>query len=120
LNVLAAGVNNTDINLRLGWRVKDECSPSLPLAVAEKLLRRYSKSTTSGTNEDAASDDAKDTKAADGGWSGATPFPLIQGTDCCGRVYAVPRLCHTVVHPRNALLGVPDTPGRVMQLRGGR
>ena len=101
MNVLAAGVNNTDINLRLGWRVKYECSPSLPLAVvAEKLLRRYSKSTTSGTNEDAASDDAKDTKAADGGWSGATPFPLIQGTDCCGRVYAVPRLCHTVVHPR--------------------
>ena len=26
---------------------------------------------------------------ADGGWSAATPFPFIQGTDCCGRVVAV-------------------------------
>ena len=25
----------------------------------------------------------------DGGWSDATPFPLIQGTDCCGRVVTV-------------------------------
>jgi len=26
---------------------------------------------------------------ADGGWSETTPFPFIQGTDCCGRVVAV-------------------------------
>jgi NADPH:quinone reductase-like Zn-dependent oxidoreductase len=25
----------------------------------------------------------------DGGWNAATPFPLIQGTDCCGRIVAV-------------------------------
>ncbi|MEO6353172.1 MAG: hypothetical protein ABIO19_11370 [Burkholderiaceae bacterium] len=25
----------------------------------------------------------------DGGWSAATPFTFIQGTDCCGRVIAV-------------------------------
>jgi NADPH:quinone reductase-like Zn-dependent oxidoreductase len=25
----------------------------------------------------------------DGGWNKATPFPFIQGTDCCGRVIAV-------------------------------
>ena len=25
----------------------------------------------------------------DGGWNEATPFPFIQGTDCCGRVVAV-------------------------------
>ncbi|MGB6020704.1 MAG: zinc-binding dehydrogenase, partial [Ornithinimicrobium sp.] len=25
----------------------------------------------------------------DGGWNAATPFPLIQGADCCGRVVAV-------------------------------
>jgi NADPH:quinone reductase-like Zn-dependent oxidoreductase len=45
LQVLAAGMNNTDINTRVGW---------------------YG-----------------------AGWSGATPFPLIQGADCCGRVVSI-------------------------------
>ncbi len=27
--------------------------------------------------------------AGDGGWTGGTPFPFIQGADCCGRVAAV-------------------------------
>jgi NADPH:quinone reductase-like Zn-dependent oxidoreductase len=45
IRVGAAGVNNTDINTRLGWY-------------------------------------------QDGGWNTATPFPLIQGADCCGRVVA--------------------------------
>ena len=68
LQVLAAGVNNTEINTRIGW---------------------YSSSVTTGT-EDAA--DAEETQAsfkADGGWNEATPFPFIQGTDCCGRITAV-------------------------------
>ncbi len=43
IKVLAAGVNNTEINTRLGW---------------------YS----------------------GGGWHIPTPFPFIQGTDCCGIV----------------------------------
>ena len=43
LQVLAAGINNTEINTRLGWY-------------------------------------------QDGGWDIPTPFPFIQGTDCCGRV----------------------------------
>ncbi len=67
LQVLAAGVNNTEINTRLGW---------------------YSSAVTTGTID--MSDDEKekeDAKAkADGGWNEATPFPFIQGTDCCGRV----------------------------------
>ncbi len=46
LQVLAAGVNNTEINTRLGWY-------------------------------------------QDGGWDIPTPFPFIQGTDCCGRVVGV-------------------------------
>ena len=66
LKVLAAGVNNTEINTRLGW---------------------YSSSVTSGTEQFA--DDKKDTpELADGGWNQATPFPFIQGTDCCGEVVA--------------------------------
>jgi NADPH:quinone reductase-like Zn-dependent oxidoreductase len=57
LQVLAAGVNNTDINTRVGW---------------------YGASTVATAEGGALS-----------GWNGATPFPLIQGADCCGRVVAV-------------------------------
>lgn len=67
LRVLAAGVNNTEINTRLGW---------------------YSESVSGGTGEFAGSrrDDGGNLK--DGGWNQATPFPFIQGTDCCGEVVA--------------------------------
>lgn len=65
VRVLAAGVNNTDINTRVGW---------------------YSGSVTGATDE-AATDEPVD--RPDGGWNEATPFPLIQGTDCCGRIVDV-------------------------------
>jgi len=68
LQVLAAGVNNTEINTRLGW---------------------YSSAVASGTEELAAAEKEKAEARADGGWNEATPFPFIQGTDCCGRVVAV-------------------------------
>ena len=64
IKVLAAGINNTDINTRLGW---------------------YSRAVTMATDE--TIDDAN-TKDGQGGWAGETPFPLIQGTDCCGIVVA--------------------------------
>jgi NADPH:quinone reductase-like Zn-dependent oxidoreductase len=63
LEVLAAGVNNTDINTRLGW---------------------YSSSVRDGTAQTDTSVDRPD-----GGWNAALRFPLIQGADCCGRVVAV-------------------------------
>ncbi len=66
LQVLAAGVNNTEINTRLGW---------------------YSSTVTSGTVDASAQENGG--VKADGGWNLATPFPFIQGTDCCGRVVAV-------------------------------
>lgn len=62
IRVLAAGVNNTDVNTRLGW---------------------YSSTVTDGT------DTADASTRTDGGWSGPTPFPLIQGADCCGVVEEV-------------------------------
>ena len=68
LQVLAAGVNNTEINTRLGW---------------------YSSTVTSGTEDLTAAEKEKAKEKADGGWNEATPFPFIQGTDCCGRVVAV-------------------------------
>jgi NADPH:quinone reductase-like Zn-dependent oxidoreductase len=62
----AAGVNNTDINTRIGW---------------------YSKAVAEATNAGAASGLAG---AKDDGWSGAAfLFPRIQGADACGRIVAV-------------------------------
>ncbi len=69
LQVLAASINNTDINTRLGW---------------------YSASVTTATQDAAVAHEGSTTSATqDGGWNQATPFPFIQGTDCCGRVVAV-------------------------------
>lgn len=62
LKVLAAGVNNTEINTRLGWYAAD----------------------VTGATEDTGGQ-----ARADGGWNKATPFPLIQGTDCCGQIEAI-------------------------------
>lgn len=66
LKVLAAGVNNTEINTRLGW---------------------YSSSVKDGTEQ--LSEAGSDAEVQDGGWNETTPFPLIQGTDCCGEVVAL-------------------------------
>lgn len=68
LQVLAAGVNNTEINTRLGW---------------------YSSTVSTGTEDLTDAEKEKAKARADGGWNEATPFPFIQGTDCCGRVVAV-------------------------------
>lgn len=68
IKVQAAGVNNTDINTRIGW---------------------YSKTIQSGTVQ-SASDGSASASASDASWSG-TPmsFPRIQGADCCGYVVNV-------------------------------
>lgn len=65
VKVLAAGVNNTEINTRLGW---------------------YSDTVQAGTNRAEELEDVHATQKADGGWNLPTPFPFIQGTDCCGVV----------------------------------
>jgi len=67
IKVLAAGVNNTEINTRLGW---------------------YSSSVTTSTETAAREPEAEAHDRGDGGWDKPTPFPFIQGTDCCGRVVA--------------------------------
>ena len=70
IRVAAAGVNNTDINTRIGW---------------------YSKSVTSDTNQGGAGGfEAVDPD--DASWQGAAlSFPRIQGADCCGRIVAAGR-----------------------------
>lgn len=70
LRVLAAGVNNTEINTRLGW---------------------YSSTVTDSTDSTADVQAEAEEQKADGGWNKATPFPFIQGTDCCGQVERVGR-----------------------------
>jgi NADPH:quinone reductase-like Zn-dependent oxidoreductase len=68
LKVLAAGVNNTDINTRIGW---------------------YSKQVTGDTNS-AANEGYDDLDTATATWSGtALQLPRIQGADVCGEVIAV-------------------------------
>jgi NADPH:quinone reductase-like Zn-dependent oxidoreductase len=68
LRVLAAGVNNTEINTRLGW---------------------YSSSVTTDTEVAAGEQQQSASHKQDGGWNEATPFPFVQGTDCCGQVTSV-------------------------------
>ena len=64
IEIGAAGVNNTDINTRIGW---------------------YSKSVTSDTSSTEPVDAGEV-----GSWSGAPlGFPRIQGADACGRIVAV-------------------------------
>ena len=68
IKVGAAGVNNTDINTRIGW---------------------YSKRVTSDTHAGAAESSEK-ADDEDAGWARAPlAFPRIQGADCCGRNVAV-------------------------------
>ena len=66
IKVGAAGVNNTDINTRIGW---------------------YSKAVAEATEVGGADGIAG---AQDDGWSGsAFQFPRIQGADACGQIVAV-------------------------------
>ena len=68
IEVAAAGINNTDINTRIGW---------------------YSKAVDSGTNVGGAGGYAEITDS-DAAWSGeALAFPRIQGADVAGRIVAV-------------------------------
>ena len=67
VRVLGAGMNNTEINTCLGW---------------------YSSSVTGSTEDLSTTQQDSAEREADGGWNEPTPFPVIQGTDCCGRVEA--------------------------------
>ena len=68
VKVAAAGINNTDINTRIGW---------------------YSKKVTGATDTGGSGGYDSDV-GDDGSWSGAPlVFPRIQGADACGRIVAV-------------------------------
>ena len=68
IKVLAAGMNNTDINTRIGW---------------------YSKNVTTDT-ETGGAEGFDDINNEDSSWDGASlTFPRIQGADVCGVIEAV-------------------------------
>jgi len=68
IKVAAAGVNNTDINTRIGW---------------------YSKKVT-GDTESGGAGGFDEVDNDDASWSGVPlTFPRIQGADCCGHIVAV-------------------------------
>ena len=68
IRVGAAGVNNTDINTRIGW---------------------YSKKVSAATGQGGVGG-FREIDADDATWSGGPmAFPRIQGADCCGRIVAV-------------------------------
>ncbi|XPT00050.1 Alcohol dehydrogenase [Ascochyta lentis] len=70
IRVTAAGINNTDINTRIGW---------------------YSKSVSTSTSAaETAPSQRKKEDDSDASWTG-TPlqFPRIQGVDCCGTIVSV-------------------------------
>lgn len=88
VKVLAAGVNNTDINTRIGW---------------------YASEVTGATVDGDSDVDA-------GGWSGALTFPLIQGGDLCGEIVALGegvtnfRIGQRVICPINQPRPTADNP----------
>jgi alcohol dehydrogenase len=80
LKVLAAGVNNTDINTRIGWYSSIVDEKNVPAVTT-------------------AEDDL-----SDGGWNGTTSFPFIQGTDCCGIVIEVKNREHQPLLGRRVIV----------------
>jgi NADPH:quinone reductase-like Zn-dependent oxidoreductase len=92
VRVKAAGVNNTDINTRIGW---------------------YSSDITASTEDVDTTSDVEQ-----GGWSGALPFPLIQGGDLCGDVVVLGEQVDTlklgmrVTCPTNQPIPTADEPTR--------
>ena len=90
VRVKAAGVNNTDINTRIGW---------------------YSSDVTASTE-----DVDPDAEIEEGGWAGALPFPLIQGGDLCGEIVALGEnvtdfeIGMRVTCPTNQPIPTPEAP----------
>lgn len=89
IRIAAAGVNNTDINTRIGW---------------------YSKNVTGDTNTDATGG-YQEAGSDDATWGGKPmEFPRIQGADCCGCIVGVgddvdPQRVGKRVLVRSCLLG---------------
>ena len=89
VRVLAAGVNNTDVNTRIGW---------------------YAREVRAGTGGGAG------VEVEAGGWAGALSFPRIQGADLCGVVVAhgagvsAPELGARVTCPTNQPEPTPANP----------
>ena len=83
IRVLAAGMNNTEINTRLGW---------------------YSSSVSESTDAFGQEQQQAQAHKQDGGWNNKTPFPMIQGTDCCGEVVQISEERHASLLSKRVLV----------------
>ena len=88
LQVLAAGVNATDVNTRLGWYASEVTAGTADEAGAGATGAGTEEPGAGGHATAAAPGAAGDADRPGSGWDAPTPFPLIQGTDCCGVVVA--------------------------------
>jgi NADPH:quinone reductase-like Zn-dependent oxidoreductase len=115
LQVLAAGLNNTDINTRVGWY-------GTALDAGPRAEGTPTEGRPMAAQPHAPVARGAGASAPVAGWNGATPFPLIQGADCCGRVVALaPDVASAAASPalgqrvlvracmRVAGFGAPDT-----------
>ena len=96
VRVKASGVNNTDINTRIGWYSTDV------------------KDSTGDVNLDA--------DIEDGGWAGSLNFPLIQGGDLCGEIVSVGdgvtgfEIGMRITCPTNQPVPTPDEPTKFVTI----
>jgi NADPH:quinone reductase-like Zn-dependent oxidoreductase len=96
VRVKASGVNNTDINTRIGWYSTDV--------------------------KDSTGDVSPDADIEDGGWAGALNFPLIQGGDLCGEIISVGdgvtgfEIGMRVTCPTNQPVPTPDEPTKFVTI----
>jgi NADPH:quinone reductase-like Zn-dependent oxidoreductase len=96
VRVLAAGVNNTDINTRIGWYAKDVVA-STQDAIGQQDIEA-------------------------GGWAGAIQFPRIQGADLCGEAVALGEgvsgisVGMRVICQTNQPCPTPDAPTRLITI----
>jgi NADPH:quinone reductase-like Zn-dependent oxidoreductase len=101
VRVAAAGVNNTDVNTRIGWYSKGvhggtgagaaagfaQAPLAAPTIRTRGLRPRVHLHRPVDTHE---SDSRSEASPEDAAWTGTSiSFPRIQGADCCGRIAAV-------------------------------
>jgi NADPH:quinone reductase-like Zn-dependent oxidoreductase len=97
IQVGAAGMNNTDINVRIGWydtSVHTSTADAAAAAAAAVVQGGGADTTSSETLASPATDGAAAAPPKKGFWKGdgiAAHYPRIQGADVVGRVVAVGR-----------------------------
>jgi NADPH:quinone reductase-like Zn-dependent oxidoreductase len=86
IRVHAAGMNNTEINTRLGWYGSQVDGGTEATSDATETSKKSQHKLNESISNQPSNKNPRTPEA--GGWRGETPFPFIQGTDCCGTIVA--------------------------------